>query len=417
MKNTSSPPGRAKQLLRIMLSQSMSTYANQVIAFVIPWLILTKTGSAANAGAVAFAMGVSGLVGTLIGGVVTDRIGGRRVSMLADALSLLTALGLAAALWVDFFAIWFVVITQMIGVFFDGPGQIGKNAAIPAAAAEEKVPVERAMGIQQMIQGVAMFVGPISAGFLIALFSESATLAIAGALFMFAILWISKLKKDTFQHEHPMTRRQAYRDMREAFQFIRHDALLSKMQIFGPLYGALLFPLTVIIYPAWFVFSGQSSEALGVFLGASAIGGMIGGGLFAAFAPKVSKRAWISIATIVHALLLVTLSFMQPGSIATIVVGFLSGVVLTGVMAIIFTTFYTRTPQNLLGRVNSIGTATGHLLTAPAALIFGWIVTATSPQTALLTCAVVLLIIAISIALSSFAKLLDRKEETHVKQT
>ena len=34
----------AHQLLRLLGSQSASTYANQVIAFVIPWLVLTRTG-------------------------------------------------------------------------------------------------------------------------------------------------------------------------------------------------------------------------------------------------------------------------------------------------------------------------------------------------------------------------------------
>jgi len=51
----------ANQLLRLLGSQSASTYANQVIAFVIPWLVLTRTGSAVSAGTVAFAMGVAGL--------------------------------------------------------------------------------------------------------------------------------------------------------------------------------------------------------------------------------------------------------------------------------------------------------------------------------------------------------------------
>ena len=82
----------ANQLLRVMASQSASTYANQVIAFVIPWLVLTRTGSALNAGTVAFAMGAAALIGTLTGGLVTDRIGGRKVSIIADALSLITAL-------------------------------------------------------------------------------------------------------------------------------------------------------------------------------------------------------------------------------------------------------------------------------------------------------------------------------------
>ena len=47
---------RARQLLTILSAQSASTYANQVIALVIPWLILTRTGSAASAGTIAFAL-------------------------------------------------------------------------------------------------------------------------------------------------------------------------------------------------------------------------------------------------------------------------------------------------------------------------------------------------------------------------
>jgi hypothetical protein len=39
-----------------MSSQSASTFANQVVAFVIPWLVLSRTGSALNAGGAAFAL-------------------------------------------------------------------------------------------------------------------------------------------------------------------------------------------------------------------------------------------------------------------------------------------------------------------------------------------------------------------------
>src|SRR5690242_7230827 len=104
----------AKQLLRIMGSQSASVYANQVISFVIPWLVLTRTGSAVNAGLVAFAMGAAALVGTLTGGLITDRIGGRKVSIIADSLSLVTALLLALTLFSGYFALWIVILSQII---------------------------------------------------------------------------------------------------------------------------------------------------------------------------------------------------------------------------------------------------------------------------------------------------------------
>ena len=118
---------RARQLLTVLSAQSASTYANQVIALVVPWLVLTRTGNAASAGTIAFVMGIAALLGTLTGGLVTDRIGGRRVSILADSLSLITALALAVTLWFDSFSLWIVAVTQVLGVFFDGPGQIAKS--------------------------------------------------------------------------------------------------------------------------------------------------------------------------------------------------------------------------------------------------------------------------------------------------
>src|SRR3954464_13808298 len=193
----------ARKLLTIMSAQSVSTYANQVIALVVPWLILTRTGSSTSAGLIALAMGIAAVVGTLVGGLVTDRIGGRRVSMLADSLSLVTALTMAVALWFDFFALWFVACTQILGVFFDGPGQIAKTTRVPEAAEEEGVPITRAMGLTQTLQGVAMFIGPITAGLLIAVFGEANTLLVSTVLFLLGILLVARLRKQVMTHEQP----------------------------------------------------------------------------------------------------------------------------------------------------------------------------------------------------------------------
>lgn len=398
---------RAKQLLTILGAQSVSTYANQVIALVIPWLVLTKTGSAMNAGAIAFAMGVAALIGTLFGGLVTDRIGGRRVSMLADGLSLVTALTLAVALWFDFFALWFVALTQMLGVFFDGPGQVAKHTTVPAAAAEEKVPFTRAMGLAQTMQGAAMFVGPVTAGLLIVLLGEANTLLGATILFLISIVLIAKLRKQAINHEHPMSARQAYRDMREAVHFIAKEPFLGKMQFFGPLMGAVIAPMAALILPAWFVFAHQDSTALGIFLGSMAIGGMVGGVVFAALAAKLRQQTWMTGATGLYALALLVLSFLQPGSVPAIMVGFVAGMMFSVLLAVPFTAFYARTPQKLMGRVGSLGSATGSLMAALTSLGFGWLINTVSARQAILVCAVMMGGIALGSAFFPFMRLLD----------
>lgn len=401
----------ANQLLRLLSSQAASTYANQVIAFVIPWLVLTRTGSAVSAGTVAFAMGVAAFVGVLSGGLITDRIGGRKVSMIADLLSTVTALLLGIALFFDFFSLWLVIVSQIIGVFFDGPGQIAKNTMVPAAATEQDVPIVRAMGIQQTLQNVANFIGPLSAGILVALLSESITLMFASVLFAFCIFLVLRLPRKIMQHEHPISLRQAYADMREAVQFIIKDPLLGPMQLFGPLFAFVIGPVSAIVFPAWFVFANQSSTQLGIFLGAQALGGMIGGFVFAAFAPKVSQQKWLFGATGAYALALLGLYFLQPGSVTAMLIGFLAGMVFTGIMAIPYSAFYIRTPERLLGRVNSLGAGMGFIVIALASLFFGWLINATSARTGILVCAILMALIALGVLLFPFMKYLDEKKE------
>lgn len=384
MESRNSGMGRllgAHQLLRLLGSQSASTYANQVIAFVIPWLVLTRTGSAVSAGTVAFAMGVAAFLGVMTGGLITDRIGGRKVSIIADLLSTLTALLLGIALFLDYFSLWLVIVSQIIGVFFDGPRQIAKNTMAPGAATEHDVPIVRAMGIQQTLQNVANFVGPLSAGILVVLLSESLTLIFASVLFACCIFLVFRLPPQIRVHENHMNVRQAYEDMREAVQFLIRDPFLGPMQLFGPFFAFVIGPVSAIVFPAWFVFAQQGAAQLGIFLGAQALGGMIGGFIFAAFAPKVSQHKWLFGATSAYALALLGLYFLQPGSVVAVLGGFMAGMVFTGIMAIPYSSFYIRTPERLLGRVNSLGAGMGFIIIALAFLFFGWLINATSAKT------------------------------------
>jgi MFS family permease len=407
---------RADQLLRVMAAQAASTYANQIITFIIPWLILTRTGSALNAGMVAFSMGISSFIGILAGGLLIDRIGGHKVSMIADILSFITAFALALTLVFDFFSLWLVAISQVIGIFFDGPGTIAKNTLVPAAAEQNHVPMIRAMGLQQTLQNTAMFLGPVSAGFLIGMFTESITLLVTSILFLFCVLLIMGTDHRMILHEHAMTFHRAVTDVNEAIHFILQEPYLGPMQFFGLLYAFVLMPIPAVIFPSWFVFSSRESVSLGVFLGAQALGGVVGGLVFAAFAPRISQHKWLVGSTAGYGAALLSLYFLLPGSIPSIVVGFLAGAIFTGIMTIPYTAFYSRTPEHLLGRVNSIGAASGALVAACSSLFFGWLVQNTSASMGILVCALILIMMAVLGWFLPFMKLLDEKRQAVTHQ-
>jgi MFS family permease len=373
----------ARRLLLTMSSQAASTFANQVVAFVIPWLVLSRTGSALNAGGVAFATGIASVFGTLFGGVIVDRIGGRRTAIVSDALSLVTVVALVVALVVDFVPLWLIVVTQVCGVLFDGPGMVARDALVPRVARQDEVPLVRATSLQETLQNTALFVGPLAAGLLIAAVAEAGTLLVAAVMFAAAMLLIAGLERQRPVHDQRLTPARALADVGEGFRYIVAEPLLGPLTLLLVAWVAVYVPLSTLIFPAWFNFARESPGALGLFLGAQALGGVLGGLAFAAVGPKVSQFWWFVSTEVVATAGLAALLVTEPGSAAAVVLSFGVGLIAAGSLPIINTAYYSRTPEELLGRVN--GTSFAMVLAALpfSSLAFGWLINATAPETAI----------------------------------
>lgn len=373
----------ARRLLLTISSQSASTFANQMVAFVIPWLVLSRTGSALNAGGVAFATGIASVFGTLFGGVIVDRVGGRRTAIISDALSLVTVLALVAALVAGFVPLWLIVVTQVLGVLFDGPGMVARDALVPRVAREDDVPLVRASSLQETLQNTAQFIGPLAAGLLIAAVAEQGTLLVAAVMFAAAMALIAGLERQRLHHDQPLTAARALADVRQGFRFIVTEPLLGPLTWLLVAWVAVYVPLSTLIFPAWFNFARESAGALGLFLGVQALGGVLGGLAFAAVGPRVSKFRWFVVTELVATALLAALLATEPGSAAAVALSFGVGLVAAGSLPIINTAYYSRTPEELLGRVN--GTSFAMVLTVLpfSSLAFGWLVNATAPETAI----------------------------------
>jgi Major Facilitator Superfamily len=398
----------ARRLLLTMSSQSASTFANQMVAFVIPWLVLSRTGSALDAGGVAFATGIASVLGTLFGGVIVDRVGGRRTAIVADALSLVTVLALVAALLADVVPIWLIVVTQVLGVLFDGPGMVARDALLPRVAREDGVPLVRASSLQETLQNTAQFIGPLAAGFLIAAVAEQGTLLVAAGLFLLAMVLIAGLERQRLRHDHPMTWAGAVADVRQGFRFITTEPLLGPLTSLLVAWVAVYVPLSILIFPAWFNFDRQSAGALGVFLGAQALGGVLGGLVFAAVGPRVSSFWWFVPTEVAATAGLAALLATEPGSVAAVALSFGVGLVAAGSLPIINTAYYTRTPEELLGRVN--GTSFAMVLAALpfSSLAFGWLINATSPETAIAVVVAANAVMVAAFALLPAMRLIDQ---------
>ncbi|MCI0560859.1 MAG: MFS transporter [Nitrososphaera sp.] len=406
---------RARQLLRVIGSQSTSTFANQVVAFVVPWLILTRTGSALSAGGVVFAMGATAIIGSIFGGLIVDRIGGRRASMISDGLSLLTAVTLGMVLLTDYFSVWLVVASQMLGILFDAPGMIAKDVMVPRAAREDDVALIRAGSLQESLQNAAMLAGPLSAGLFVAWLNEANTLLLAGALFALSIFLAAGVKHPAPHNDHPLTMTKALADLREGVVFLAKEPLLGPISILGVLLMCFIAPLSTVIFPAWFVLSGQTANQLGFFLGAQALGTIVGGLGFAAISTRVSSRKWFISTNIGYAVGLAAILFTSPGSIAAVILALLAGAASAGWFPVINTAFYSRAPETILGRVNGAAFTLYWIFVAPASLLLGFLVNTTSPETGILVSSIGLGLLGIGAFFMPSMKLLDEGEKAKVK--
>ena len=75
--------------VRLQVANLSSGVANGVVMITVPWLVLERTGSPAQAGLLAALVSLPGIfVSPVIGGLI-DRVGRRAVSALSDICSLL----------------------------------------------------------------------------------------------------------------------------------------------------------------------------------------------------------------------------------------------------------------------------------------------------------------------------------------
>src|SRR6185369_6510608 len=74
-------------LRALWIATGISLVGNQLTAVALPWLVLTTLGPPIDAGIVGAAIVLPAVFGALAGGVVIDRFGPRRTSVVADLFS------------------------------------------------------------------------------------------------------------------------------------------------------------------------------------------------------------------------------------------------------------------------------------------------------------------------------------------
>lgn len=336
------PAPRPAALPLYLVSAALSTFGNASIAVVLPWLVLSRTGDPAVTGLVAAAAAAPAVAAALVGGYLIDRVGQRRMSVLADVGS---ATAVAALAVVDRLqgldVAWFVVL-GVLGALFDVPGMTARETMMARVSATSGVALDRIAGLRQAVGGVSFLLGPALAGVLLAVLDPIAAVWVtascsAGAAACTVVMPLT-----------PAPGADGAEPEVGGFATVRRNAQLRAILLiaFG---GALISPPMVsVLLPAHFSQLGHPAW-FGLTMSMFAVGSIVGALLYPALSARSRWRSFSGSVVIVTAGMaaFATLQGFWVVAAGTVLVGLGSGL-----MSPVFMVFFSeQIAEAVRGRV------------------------------------------------------------------
>ena len=345
-------------LVAFLVANVVSICGTKVSAIAIPWFVLITTGSPVKTGLVALAEMAPLVIVKAVGGPLIDKVGARRISVLADTGStgvvalvpLLHTLGL----------LHFPTLLALVAIAgaLRGPGDSAKETLIPDIARAAKVPLERVTGLESTTERLAGFFAYALAGGLITLAGAVNALWIDAASFgICAVLiarWIPKQDRQPANNE---TEESYGHRLREGWNFLRTDRLLLPLVTMIAVTNLLDAAIGTVLLPVWIREHGYGPGHTSLILTSFAVTATAFALLASAIGDRIPRKLIFTIAFLIAGaprfIALATdapvWTLMAVYAVGGIGAGFINPVL--GAIRV------ERIPSHLLGRVHSLSNA------------------------------------------------------------
>ena len=348
--------GRTFQALRyrdyrlywIALTVSLTGVAFQTVAQ--GWLVYRLTGSALMLGVVGFIPAVLSAPASLLGGAIADRVSRRNLVILTQSIMVLPPVVLALLIWTGQVQVWHVIAaSSALGIVaaLDLPS---RTAMIPNLV--PTADVLNAQGLASAVRQVTRIVGPALAGILIATAGEAVCFLVNGLSYLAMVVAFFLMRP---QPVPALDRRGGMRGaLLEGFRYTwEHPVILGLFAMFAA-QGLFLSPVLTLL-PVY-AKDILSIGAVGLGWLHSAIGGGALVGAIVVSSLRASRRGWVLMAgsaAMPFAMVAFAWSRQLPTSLPFLLVLGFGTVVITAITA---TMLLILVPDEVRGRVNSLGT-------------------------------------------------------------
>lgn len=345
-----------RPVIALALADILSLLGSRVAMIAIPWLVLTTTGDAMLTGIIGFAEMLPYILSKGLCGPLIDRIGARRVALVADLTSMLVV-GLVPLLHVlgllEFETLLPIVV--VVGAL-RGPADAAKRAMVPGICALAGLPLERITGMMGTIDRLAGAVGAGLAGVLVTwLGAAPAITATAGAYLLAAATVLFGLpgRGVRLREAEPVSQASYAVDLREGWRFFRADPVLLSIAVMIAATNLLDQALFSVLMPVWASSAGDAA-LLGTLLAVFSAAAVIGSALATWLGPRLPRLTVYTLAFLVcgapRFLIFAFDTSLSAKLLVLAVTGLASGFLNPVIEAVMFE----RTPSYLVGRVTSL---------------------------------------------------------------
>ena len=276
---------------RLWLGNTLAYVGTQLTLVAVSLEVFALTGSSFAVGLLGLAALVPLVVAGLYGGAIADRHDRRRVALTSSAVMWLTTVGIAAQAWAGLESVPVLYALVALHSGASGINQPTRGAIIPALVGLPLVPAANALNM--MTFSVALMVGPVLGGVLVAAVGYAWTYSIDVVTFLAALYAVWRLPSLPPQRAETATAsgtRWGLASVVEGLRFLGSRPNLRMTFLADIVAMTTAFPRALL--PAiGAVALGGGEAAVGVLLAAMAAGAFLAG-LFSAPFTRLHAQGW-----------------------------------------------------------------------------------------------------------------------------
>lgn len=340
---------RRAPLYALYVADTISLAGNAVAQLAIPWFVLTTTGSATYTALAVFFNFLPIVIAAFLGGVVVDRLGFRRSSIVADLASSAAVAAIPVLHTTVGIELWQLLTLVFVGALLDAPGATARAALLPDLAESAGMQLERASGIRSGIQQGSQLLGAPLGGILVATVGATNALWLNAASFLVSAALVTLLVAAPGASSSGKPSGRFLDELADGLRFVWNERILRALVLTVLITNLLDAPLPVVM--AVFAESEYGSAAdlgllYGVFGGAALVGSLAYGWRGHRLPRRPTFLVCFTAIPLMY-LVLATLPSLPLAAVALALVGLVSG----PLNPLIFTVTAEIVPSELRGRV------------------------------------------------------------------